>query len=255
MTLSFLGGYPVASVITCATLHISSRGYYGTNRQGIPSTWQYRHTEEVQWRTLATVFNLALDPITSVDHPLSNLELVAPYRSIISSEFDTRFFRDASRSQHYVIGDQHHNAVAAQCLSFLALQTFPKYTSSLVRTSRLKTHPWHARRSKGISRGLIPPVIVELPTRFLPGETPSWSVQLLLSLHLALLCLPSLLHSATHSEDLVALAKFWGNKRYLYHIFPLLSAQAGKAVKKYLLRVNGIDGYAVFLDIQLLPRY
>lgn len=239
-----LASYPTASVIIVATLNISIREYYpecGGNVE--QSHWHPSYPEKVRWRMHTTIFGLDSDPIISIKDPLSDPvhKPLFDFHDIGSSEFEACFFRDASRSGHYTVDDQQHIAVATKCLSFVTRRTFPMYPPTLVRVSKLKTHPWFTRRRKRATRRGIPHMNVTLPTCFRPDETPAPDVQILLSLRIALRYLPPLLHSSTYSDDLVEFAKCWSSRGYLYHLFPVQSRAAGIALKGYLLRIGSTD--------------
>jgi len=118
----------------------------------------------------------------------------------------------------------------------------------LCSISKLKTRPWFTRRGKRIPGRGIPRMNAKLPTEFSSEETPTPSVQLLLSLGFAFSYLPALLHSASYSSELVELAKCWWSRKYLHLIFPDGTVRAEKAIKEYLLRVSGENGYILFLD-------
>ena len=261
IAISHLTDYPAGSVVICATLQISIREFYNPDDAGVSPVLLWHHSDlvKVRWRIIATVFDLALDPIISTNHPLHYLLSIWPYTTfglgICSTDFEACFFRDASRSHHYTIDDHQHNAVATLCLFFLIHRIFPLFPPFSARNFRLKIHPWRMRRRNRIPGRGIPHMMLKLPKFSGLRETPSQSVQLLLSLRFALLYLPPLLHCATYSEELVELAKCWRGRGYMHHIFPDESAETGKAVKYYLHRVGGVNGYIIFLDLSFHSRY
>jgi len=239
-----LDGHPTGSVVILATLHISIREYDDSIHEGVypPPFWR-DFPEKVLWRMHATIFDLDLDPIATIDHLLSKLLFTWPGRATGSSDFETRFFSDAPHSCDRIVEDHQHIPVAMQCLTFLTYWTFP-YPSLFMSRSRSKTHPWLTRRRKRLPGLGIPHVNTKLQTMLAQEATPCPSVQLLLSLRLALFYLPALLHNAAYSYELAELAKCWRDRGYQHHLFPKWSLRAGKAVNKYLLRVGGINGYA-----------
>ena len=191
-----LASYPAGSVIIIATLNISIREYYPQYGNVEQPHWHSSYPEKVRWRMHTTIFGLDSDPIIPIKNPLSDPvhKPLFDFHGIGSSEFEACFFRDASRSGHYTVDDQQHNAVATKCLSFVTHRTFPMYPPALVRVSKLKTHPWFTRRRKRATRRGIPHMNVTLPTWFRPDEAPAPDVQILLSLRIALRYLPPLLH-------------------------------------------------------------
>jgi len=168
-----------------------------------------------------------------------------------SKDFGARFFGDVSRSCHYTVSDHQHNAVAAQCLSFIATYV---YRPSSVHISKLKTYPWLTRRRKCIPGRGVPRINAKLLTKITSYEIPNPSVQLLLSLGFALNYLPVLLDSASYSSEVVELAKCWWSRKYLRLLFPDETAKARKAINGYL-RVSGNNGYISPLNFIFRSRY
>jgi len=252
--MSFFAAYPAGSITTWAALNISFRERYssflGSKGAPRPLFWGKSCPEKLRWRTFAAVFGFPLDPIASTNDPLFDDKSTwqTGIWEIGSEDFDARFFKDVSRSKHYAVDDNHINAVAAQCLSFLTHRIFPLYLPPLCSISKLKTRPWFTRRGKRIPGRGIPRMNAKLPTEFSSEETPTPSVQLLLSLGFAFSYLPALLHSASYSSEVVELAKCWWSRKYLHLIFPDETVRAEKAIKEYLLRVSGKNGYILFLD-------
>jgi len=252
--MSFFAAFPAGSIVIWAALNISFLERYPSFSDGKgpfqPLFWGKFCPDRVRWRTFPTIFGLALDPISPTSRPLWND--MSQWQSGIwkmgTTDFDTRFFKDASRSKQHAVSDHRINEVAVQCLSFLTNRIFPLYSPCFCRISKLRTHPWFTRRRKRILGRGIPRMNAKLPTEFRLEEIPTQSVQLLLSLGFALNYLPALLHSASYSSELVELAKCWWSRKYLHLIFPDETVRAEKAIKEYLLRVSGKNGYILFLD-------
>lgn len=252
--MALLAGYPLGSIAIFTTLHISLRAHHDPDDsnpgfQVIPPLWLRSYPEEVRWRTIAIIFDLALDPITSENHPLSYLVHVAPHHFLGfgASDFEARFFKDASRSCHHSVDAHQHNTVAAQCLSFLTQWTFLLHPSffNFISGFKLKSRPWLTRRRKRIPGRDIPRtprVSMRSMEEIVREGGPTRGSQLLLSLRLALDYLPALLYSTTCSPKLVELAKCWWNRGYIHLLFPVESARADRAIKKHLLRVGNIGG-------------
>jgi len=252
--MSFLAAYPTGSVVIWATLNISYGKYSSAHS---PVFWSHHCPESVRWRTFAAIFTPALDTITHTSYPLWNDKSMwqSGIWEIGCWDIDACFFRDASRSNHYAVNDDHINAVSAQCLFFLINQTFPLYLPSLCSISKLKTRPWFTRQQKRISGRGTPRMKTKLPIEIGSEETPTPSVQLLLSLHFAFIYLPALLHSASYSPELIESAKSWWSKRYLHLLFPDETARTGKAIGDYLLRVGGNNGYIFPSNFNFRSRY
>jgi len=255
--MSFLATYPAGSVVTLASLNISILEHYSNfpddKERSRSLFWHTFCPEIVRWRTVAAIFGLALDPMAFANQRPSLWHTVS-LRTIGSKEFDSRFFRDASRSCQYTVNRRHQTAVAAQCLSFLIRRPFPLYTP-LYRILRWKNRPWITRRRKSIPGRGIPRITAELPTLIGSEETLTPSVQLLLSLSFALNYLPALLHSASYSSELIESAKCWWSRRYLHLIFPDETAMAGKAIKDYLIRISGGNRYILFLGYNFFLQH
>ena len=230
ISVSFLDRYPEGSTFVFAVLHLSILEYDSISNPSAYAHQIRRHRgETICWRTHATIFDFPLDPPTfAPGHSMLDLIFQDPGISIV--KFSRDFFKDPLRSCRHTVNSYRQNVVTGRCLSFLS--------RAVVRNSKLKTLPWLIRRRKKDPGHSYPHWTIQ-SSKGSDSEVRSVGTVLPLEcLHLALLYLPYLLHSATYSEELVALSKRWLGLAYtsIRHIFPVAAKNAAKAVKDYIHR-------------------
>jgi len=147
------------------------------------------------------------------------------------------FLSDPQRSQHHAVDYKMHNSVTERCFSYI-LNHWPAHFPGVHRWARQSTRRpwlWRWRKPKG--------VITNFNSQFRWQQEeyvkctkklePFWA------LVVALKYLPYLLNKATRSEELIALAKMWLDRRFLLSLFPHDAKKAGKAVRRYLSCFDG----------------
>jgi len=235
--VSFFNGFPLDSVVVFATLNLS-RGAYRPVDPGWSKLRPLKCSEIISWRAHAIIFGLAFDPIALPSYSDSTTLMSLFAKNLWRIE--ARFFKDVSRSGDYAVDDVAHNTIAGQCLSFLLNQIFPLPLQLFHRGPRMKIRPWLTRRRAKAFGTSIPRTspVLEWTGTFSSNREPSGGIQLLISLRLALSYLPPLLCSATHSPELVIMAKCWWRLSYVQQLFPNTAKVATKAIKRYLLRCD-----------------
>jgi len=222
-SISLLDRYPRGSAIVLVVLTLAL--YSGIWPGRSPQHTRMYSGEIVSWKTHAAVFNFPLDPPTFA--PGEHLaDFVNSITDFETQNFRRCFFKDASRSRHYAVDANQHNAVTGRCLSFLSI--------TIVRNHRLKTRPWFSRLRNKTRNRSIPYQEIRFTKGLRPEDNSTGTVSPLMCLRVALFYLPLLLHSATHSQELITLSKRWLGLAYMRHPFPKAAKRAEEAVKRYL---------------------
>jgi len=174
----------------------------------------------IQWRFLFSfIFHCMLDPEFGTTTLL----------------FD--FFSNPQRSQHHALDNQIHSSTTERCFSYIINRRLA-YFPGIHRWAKKSRHmPWLCRRRK--PKGVLTDVNSQFRWRQNEHIGCNKKLEPFWGLILALKYLPYLLHNATRSEELIALAKMWSNRPFLLSLFPHDAKKAGRAVKQYLDRSDG----------------
>jgi len=231
--ISLLNSSPSPATSACSVLHLCNA--LVVHRPNI----MYWPGTEPQLSILVLhgiIFSFICDdiqwmPILSFTHKsFSGIQSVAPMLL-----FD--FLSDPQRSRHHAVDKKMHNSVTERCFSYI-FNHRPTHFPGVRRWARKSTRrPWLWRWQK--PKGVITNVNSQFRWQRDEYLGCTKKLQRFWAVVLALKYLPFLLHQATRSEELIALAKMWLDRPFLLSLFPHDAKMAGKAVRRYLFRIDG----------------